>query len=99
MLNLSASGVGVRLEVKVQPRSSRNQIVGEQNGALKIKLTAPPVEGEANAALIDFLSSCLKIPRKDINLVKGDTSRLKLVEIAGLDPDQLLARLDLKPSF
>ncbi len=99
MLNLSESGVGVRLEVKVQPRSSRNQIVGEQNGALKVKLTAPPVDGEANAALIDFLSSCLKIPRKDINLVKGDTSRLKLVEIAGLDPDQLLARLDLKPSF
>lgn len=99
MLNLSESQVGVRLEVKVQPRSSRNQIVGEQNGALKVKLTAPPVDGEANAALIDFLSSCLKIPRKDINLVKGDTSRLKLVEIAGLDPDQLLARLDIKPSF
>lgn len=94
MLNLSESGVGVRLEVKVQPRSSRNQIVGEQNGALKVKLTAPPVDGEANAALIDFLASCLKIPRKDINLVKGDTSRLKLVEIAGLDPVQLLARLD-----
>ena len=99
MLNLSESQVGVRLEVKVQPRSSRNQIVGEQNGALKVKLTAPPVDGEANAALIDFLSSCLKIPRKDINLVKGDTSRLKLVEIAGLNPDQLMARLDIKPSF
>ena len=99
MLNLSESGVGVRLEVKVQPRSSRNQIVGAQNGALKIKLTAPPVDGEANAALIDFLASCLKIPRKDINLVKGDTSRLKLVEIAGLNPDQLMARLDIKPSF
>ena len=99
MLNLSESGVGVRLEVKVQPRSSRNQIVGEQNGALKIKLTAPPVDGEANAALIDFLASCLKIPRKDINLVKGDASRLKLVEIAGLHPDELRARLDIKPSF
>ncbi|HRY13362.1 MAG TPA: DUF167 domain-containing protein [Syntrophomonadaceae bacterium] len=99
MLNLSESGAGVRLEVKVQPRSSRNQIVGEQNGALKIKLTAPPVEGEANAALIDFLASCLKIPRKDITLIKGDTSRLKLVEIAGIDPDQLLTRLNIKPSF
>ncbi|MEQ8200826.1 MAG: DUF167 domain-containing protein [Syntrophomonadaceae bacterium] len=99
MLNLSESGAGVRLEVKVQPRSSSNQIVGEQNGALKIKLTAPPVDGEANSALIDFLSARLKIPRKDISLVKGDTSRHKIIEIAGLDPDQLLARLDIKPSF
>ena len=99
MLKLSKSAGGVSLEVKVQPRSSRNQIVGEQNGALKIKLTAPPVDGEANAALIGFLASRLRIPRQKIHLVKGDTSRQKIVEIDGLDPDQLLARLDLKPSL
>lgn len=98
MLNLYRSGTGVRLEIIVQPRSSRNQIVGEQNGALKIKLTAPPVEGEANAALIDFLAPALKITRKDISLVKGSTSRHKLIEIAGLEPDQILGRLGLKPS-
>ncbi len=98
MLNLLESDVGVRLEVKVQPRSSRNQIVGEQNGALKIKLTAPPVDGEANAALAEFLSTCLHVPRKNINLIKGDTSRHKIVEIAGLSPTQLLARLDLNIS-
>lgn len=98
MLNLMESDAGVRLEVKVQPRSSRNQIVGEQNGALKIKLTAPPVDGEANAALVEFLSACLQVPRKNINLIKGDTSRHKMVEIAGLSPTQLLARLDLNSS-
>jgi len=98
MLHLTESDGGVRLEIKVQPRSSRNQIVGEQNGALKIKLTAPPVDGEANAALIQFLAACLKVPRKDIILVKGDASRLKIVEIAGLSRSQLLDRLEISAS-
>lgn len=98
MLRLIESDGGVRLEIKVQPRSSRNQIVGEQNGALKIKLTAPPVDGEANAALIQFLAACLKVPRKDINLVKGDASRLKIVEIAGLSQSQVLERLHISVS-
>ena len=54
MLNIQETDNGIRIEVKVQPRSSRNQIAGEQDGALKVKLTAPPVEGEANQALVDF---------------------------------------------
>ncbi len=95
MLYLNESPTGVRLEVKVQPRSSRNQVVGEQNGALKIKLTAPPVEGEANAALVQFLAGYLKVPRKDIVLLKGDTSRQKIIEISGLNASQLLSRLGL----
>jgi uncharacterized protein (TIGR00251 family) len=68
MLRIGETTGGVRLEVKVQPRASRNQVVGEQAGALKVKLTAPPVDGEANAALIEFLSAFLKIPRKDIHI-------------------------------
>lgn len=84
---------GVRLEVSVQPRSSRNQVVGEQNEALKIKLTAPPVEGEANAALIDFLANYLKLPRKDIKIIKGETSRHKLVEIMGITREELILKL------
>lgn len=95
MLHLSESQTGVRLEVKVQPRSSRNQVIGEQNGALKIKLTAPPVDGEANAALVEFLAAHLKIPRKDITLIKGDTSRQKIIEISGFSAAQLLSRLGI----
>lgn len=90
---------GFRLEVKVQPRSSRNQVVGEQAGALKIKLTAPPVEGEANAALVDFLSGCLKIPRKNINLLKGETSRNKIVEIKGISLNEFSNRIGVKITF
>ncbi len=85
MLNITEIPGGLRLEIKVQPRSSKNQIVGEQEGALKIKLTAPPVDGEANQALINFLSTCLKIPKKDITLLKGESSRHKLLEIQGIE--------------
>ncbi len=95
MLRVGEIVGGVRLEVRVQPRTSRNQVVGEQAGALKVKLTAPPVDGEANAALIDFLSAYLKIPRRDIHIIKGETSRNKMVEIIGISPEQLLARIDI----
>jgi uncharacterized protein len=84
--------------VIVQPRSSRNQVVGEQNEALKIKLTAPPVEGEANAALVDFLSKYLGLPRKDIKLIKGETSRHKIIEIAGMRSEELMIKLGLPSS-
>ena len=58
MINITEIPGGVRFEVKVQPRSSKNQVAGEQEGVLKIKLTAPPVDGEANQALIAYLSDC-----------------------------------------
>lgn len=85
---------GVRLGVQVQPRSSRNQVVGEQDGCLKVKLTAPPVEGEANQALINFLARLLAIPKKNIKLLKGETSRHKLIEISGLSGAELLDKLN-----
>lgn len=89
---------GVRLEVSVQPRSSRNQVVGEQNDTLKIKLTAPPVEGEANAALVDFLANYLNLPRRDIKLIKGETSRHKIVEIIGITREELIDKVGLTTS-
>jgi len=95
MLNIQASDEGLRIEVKVQPRSSRNQISGEQDGALKVKLTAPPVEGEANQALINFLARLLKVPRKNIVLIRGETARTKLIEIRGLSKEELQQALGL----
>ncbi len=95
MLRITETTGGIRLEIRVQPRSSRNQIVGEQNGVLKVKLTAPPVDGEANAALVGFIAHFLKIPRKNVNLIKGETSRNKLVEITGFTSDEFLTRLEL----
>lgn len=98
MLRLTELEEGVRLEVRVQPRSSRNQVVGEQNGCLKVKLTAPPVEGEANAALVAFLAEYLHLPRRDVVLVKGDTSRNKIIEIRGLGYKELAERLGVSLS-
>ena len=62
MINIMTVQDGVRLAVRVQPRSSKNMVSGELDGFLKIKLTAPPVDGEANQALIKFLSGLLDIP-------------------------------------
>jgi uncharacterized protein (TIGR00251 family) len=93
MLQIGQINGGVRIEVRVQPRSSRNQVIGEQAGTLKVKLTAPPVDGEANATLLDFLSSYLQVPRRTISLVRGKTSRNKLVEIMGLSPEELLLKI------
>ena len=94
-IKITPTASGVCLEVQVQPRSSRNQVVGEQDGRLKIKITSPPVEGEANHALINFLAQILDIPRKNIKLLKGESSRHKLIEINGLNEQELGEKLHI----
>jgi len=85
MLNINNTPEGVRLNIRVQPRSSQNKICGETNGALKIKITAPPVEGEANQAVIRLLAQWLGVPRANVCIAKGDTSKNKIVDIIGID--------------
>jgi len=80
------------INVRVIPRSSRNILEWEQN-TLKVRLTAPPVDGAANAALIDLLAERLAIPRRTITIVRGSTSRQKTVEIAGLTLAELARKL------
>lgn len=69
------------LEVRVQPRASRAAIAGVEGETLKIKLTAPPADGEANRQLIALLSKELKVPKSRIRIIRGETSRNKLIEI------------------
>lgn len=71
----------MKIKIYVQPNASHSQIVGLHAGALKIKIKAPPVDGEANEEVIRFLSEFLKIPQKKISLKHGQTGRNKLVEI------------------
>ena len=71
------------LEVLVQPRASRTRAAGEHGGRLKIQLAAPPVEGEANAALVAFLAQALGVRRADVAIVRGRTGRRKTVRVAG----------------
>ncbi len=74
---------GLVLEVLVQPRSSRTRAVGEHAGRLKIQLAAPPVDGEANAALIAFLAEALGVRRADVAIVRGESGRRKTVRVVG----------------
>lgn len=76
-----------RLKVLVQPRASRNAMVGWQGDELKIALTAPPVDGAANAALIDFVADTLKLKRRQISLHSGESSRHKVLAIAADSDD------------
>jgi uncharacterized protein len=83
----------VLLYVKAQPRASRNQI-GEALGTeLKIKITAPPVDSAANEALVRFLAEKLGCPRGAVRLMRGETSRHKIISIQGMKADEIAARL------
>ena len=84
---------GAVLELLVQPRASRTRVVGEHDGRLKIQLAAPPVDGEANAALLAFLAQALGLRRADVALLAGESGRRKRVRVAGLDAAAAVARL------
>ena len=79
-------GDTLHIPCRVQPRSSRNAVVGVHDNALKIALTAPPVDGKANAELIAFLAGLLHIPKNDIHLESGETSKRKILAIKRLSP-------------
>jgi uncharacterized protein (TIGR00251 family) len=83
----------VRLVVTVQPRHRRNEIVARAGATLRVRVTAPPVDGAANAAVVDLLARALDCPRSAITIVRGHAARTKLVEIAGLSAAELAARL------
>lgn len=81
------------LAVKVQPRASRNEIVAGGGAELRVRVTAPPVDSAANAALIEFLAGVLRCSRGQLSLVRGQTSRHKLIEIRGLTVAEIRERL------
>jgi hypothetical protein len=84
-LDLRDTPDGVTLRVRVQPRASKDALGGEREGALVVRLSAPPVEGAANEALARFLGRTLGIAPSAVQVVRGATGRQKLVAIAGLD--------------
>jgi hypothetical protein len=84
---------GSELSVLVQPRASRTKVVGEHDGRLKFALAAPPVDGEANAALIEFLSDELGVRKSDVSLLDGETSRRKRLAIRGVAAADLMVKL------
>ena len=92
-LDLRDTAQGLTLRVRVQPRASRNALGGEREGALVVRLTAPPLEGRANQALARVLADVLGVAPSAVELVRGDSGRDKLVAIAGIDAATARARL------
>lgn len=95
MLDIKEDGQSVIFKVRVQPRASKNQLAGIFEDALRVRLTAPPVEGEANEACRVFLARCLGVSRAQVELVAGHTGRNKLIRVVGLSREDLLKRLNL----
>jgi len=88
-LRVQPTATGVRVSVRVQPRATSNEIAGVHGDALKVRLTAPPVEGAANEALIEFLAGAFEIPARNITIVAGSGSRSKIVELTGISEDRV----------
>ena len=92
-LDLRDTGEGVTLRVRVKPRASKDALSGEREGALVVRLTAPPVEGAANEALVLFLGKTLGVAPSAVRVVSGATGRNKVVRVSGLDEATARERL------
>ena len=86
--------ISATLSVRIQPRASKNGISRMQDGSLKIKLTAPPVDGAANEALVAFLSDTLSVSKSQIEILSGHTSREKRVKISGKSGEDIIRLLN-----
>jgi len=87
MLDLKVHRETVGLKVRVQPKASRDAILGEHNGALKVAVTAAPEKGKANKAVVELLARALRVPKSNVTLVAGAASRVKTFSIAGASRD------------
>lgn len=83
-LTVRAADGRVRFTVHVQPRASRSEVVGVHGDALKVRLSAPPVDGAANEQLVNLLSDIFAVPRRSIRILAGESTRSKLVEVDGI---------------
>jgi uncharacterized protein len=95
MIAIQNSPTGTTFGVKVHPRAKKNAITGEVGDALKVALTAPPVDGKANEACIEFFAKLLKVSRSSVTIAAGQNSRNKVIRVAGLSAEDVRQRLKL----
>jgi uncharacterized protein (TIGR00251 family) len=96
VIALHETALGVTFAVKVQPRAKKNAILGELGDAVKIALAAPPVGGQANEACVEFFRALLNVPRSAVTIVYGETSRKKVVRVAGISAESVRDKLRLR---
>ena len=89
MIECKESGGALTFKVRVVPRASKSAVVGEHEGALRVRVAAPPVEGAANEALIKFLAKEFGVPARDVEIRSGHTSKTKVVRVAGASAEKL----------
>jgi uncharacterized protein (TIGR00251 family) len=95
MFTIHDTPTGATFAVKVYPRAKKNAITGELGDALKLALTAPPVEGKANRACIEFFAEILKVPRSSVTIASGETNRRKVIRVARLSAEEVRNRLGI----
>jgi uncharacterized protein (TIGR00251 family) len=96
MLRYTETGGALTFAVRVVPRASRSEIVGEHDGALRVRVAAPPVEGAANEELVRTLARALGVPQRSVEIVSGHASKTKLVRVAGVERERLLSLVGSK---
>jgi uncharacterized protein len=89
VIAIQETDTGVSFAVRIQPRARRNAIVGELGDAVKIALTAPPVNGRANDACVEFLADLLSVPRSAVSIISGQKGRRKVILISGISAQTL----------
>ena len=94
MKKKETENIFTEFNLRIIPRSSRNEIADREGSVYRIKVTSPPVDGKANKALIALLSKHLKIPKKDIQIISGEKSRNKRVRINGVSGNEISRLMD-----
>ena len=94
MISIHESAGAVTFAVKVHPRAKKNAITGEVGDALKLALTAPPTDGRANEACIEFFAKLLEVPRSSITIATGQSSRNKVIRVTGISAAELRKRVE-----
>ena len=95
MIPVHDSNAGATFAVRVHPRAKKNAITGEVGDAIKLALTAPPADGKANEACIDFFAKLLNLPRSSVTIAAGQASRNKVIRVAGLSAEEVRRRLKI----
>jgi uncharacterized protein len=90
MIKVDEGKAGVSFAVKVHPRAKKSAITGALGDALKLSLTAPPNEGRANEACVKFFADLLKVPRSSVTIASGQTSRNKVISVAGVSREYVI---------
>ena len=95
MVTLRESARGVQFALRVQPRASRTAIAGTMGEAVKLAITAPPVDGKANAAVVDFLADLFGVAKSSIEIVSGESGRNKVIAVRGVTLQSVREKLGL----